>query len=220
MSITNEELRAILFDLDGTLVDSEEGITSSILHALWRAGQETPSAAELRSCIGPPLAVSLARLLPQLSSEQLTAVLRDYREHFASKGFSQCRPYAEIPKTLSVLRDRGYVCVVTTGKIFNFARMTLEHCNLSSFFNDVFAADDRASNKKEVVARAVSTLGLGPTRGLLVGDRIDDIEAAHASGIRCIAVSYGFGSMEELMWGDAIAATPHDIPALLEQLLP
>lgn len=189
----------MLFDLDGTLTDPAEGITRSIVHALERMQAPVPSAALLRTWIGPPLRDTFAAHLH--SQERAEHALTLYRERFAEVGIYENVLYPGIPALLARLRARGCRLFLATAKPLPFAQRILEHFALAPFFDGVAGAtlDGSISTKAEVLAALLPQLGADERAAcVMVGDRDQDVQAAHAHDLPCLAVSYGYGSVEEL----------------------
>ncbi len=187
----------ILFDLDGTLTRSEEGITRSALYACERMGLAGHTAQEFRRFIGPPLLDSFRTVLGMSEAEAAQAVAF-YRERFSAVGWKENEVYAGIPALLRSLKKNGARIAIATGKPVEFARRIAEHFGLAPVLDAVIGprpGDERA-DKSEIVARAARELGGVP---VMVGDRRFDIEGARACGVPAIGVLYGYGSEEELL---------------------
>lgn len=193
-------MRALLFDLDGTLTDSKPGITRGIQQALRRRGLPVPDAEALEPCIGPPLERSFRELLG-LSPDDARQALADYREYFDAQGWRENSVYAGIPELLAELSARGVRLVLATAKPTVFAERILGHFGLARHFESVVAShlDGSRVDKEELIADALSALG-GVPRGAVahIGDRSHDVVGARANGIASIAVAYGYGTRAEL----------------------
>ena len=205
----------ILFDLDGTLTDPKEGITKSVQYALARMGITVTDRDTLIPFIGPPLLHSF-RQCYQMDDEQAAAAVRYYREYFSQTGLYENAVFAGIPSLLQRLRDQNRTLVVATSKPTVFSVTILKHFGLIGYFKEIVGSnlDGTRTEKHEVIAYALSLLGeVNPHRTIMVGDRKHDILGAKMNGIPCIAVAYGYGTMDELT-----AAAPEFLAATVEEL--
>jgi phosphoglycolate phosphatase len=208
----------VIFDLDGTVWDSAEGIVGSLEHTFASLGLPVPGRAELSANLGPPLQVMLAELgVPDELNE--VATLR-YRERYVAWGAYQAQLYRGVVDLLDQLADRGHRLATATSKGEGPTRQMLEHFGLLGRFDVVGAAtmDRSATSKSEVLARTLHGLGdPDPATCRMVGDRHYDVTGARAHGIDAIGVLWGYGSAEELAGAGAahLVAHPGEIPALL-----
>ncbi|MBP1467862.1 HAD hydrolase-like protein [Candidatus Chloroploca sp. M-50] len=196
---------ALLFDLDGTLTDPYEGITRTFGHTLNTLGKPLPDAETLRSWIGPPLRASLRAYLGDdtLAEEAVTI----YRERYLSIGMYENQLYEGIPELLAELQASGIRLYVATSKFIIPAQGILDHFGLTRFFVAIIGStpDDRIGTKAEVIGAVLDLLS--PTErsaSLMIGDTVYDIEGARAHSLPCIAVTYGYGTLDELT-----EANPH-----------
>jgi phosphoglycolate phosphatase len=203
-------VRAILFDLDGTLTDPREGITRCIAHALERMGVEPPPPDSLTFAIGPPLRASLARLLGTGSREAVEQALAHYRERFADVGLYENAPYEGIDEALAALRDAGLALYVATSKPRVYAERIVAHFDLHAHFEAVHGCelDGTREDKRELLAHLFPSHGLDPGRAVMVGDRGVDMAAARHHGARAVGALWGYGSREELLAAGAQALLP------------
>jgi len=184
---------AVLFDLDGVLVDSRAAITSCIKHALDTQGlpEQTPDALE--RCIGPPLTLAFAELTghPQ-DSELVLACLASYRARYAEASLRETTVFPGIPEVLAPLSAEHRLAVATS-KPLAFAEPLLTALDLSDELDHVAAPDlDAHREDKETTIRSALSV-LGAPRAVMVGDRSFDIIGAHACDIPAIGVSWGIG---------------------------
>lgn len=196
----------ILFDLDGTITNSEEGIIKSIRYALEGFGIHEADPAVLRRFIGPPLHDSFAEYYGMSEADAWAALLR-YREYYEPVGIFECRVYNGVEEALRELKEAGYYIGLASSKPEEMCRRILEHFGLIAYFDEVVGAtqDKRISTKVQVLKEWLRRSGAEPGQAVLVGDtRFDALGAAEA-GIACIGVTYGFGTREELAAGGAAA---------------
>ncbi|GAA1363569.1 HAD family hydrolase [Arthrobacter rhombi] len=203
--------RAVLLDLDGTLVDPAGGITGGILHALLANGIAHPGEEHLASLVGPPLASGLMTI-PGMTEALLPQVIADYREQYAAHGMAASRVYPGIEDLLATLRADGRILAVATSKPEPLARQLLAAKGLDGYFDtihgsapDEVSAPTRTSGKPHIVAAALEATGQGPEATIMVGDRLHDIEGARANGLAAVGVSWGFAAAGELEAAGAVA---------------
>ena len=201
----------VLLDLDGTLIDSGEGVVASSREGFRGAGLQAPDDEVLRSFIGPPIHDSARRV--GVPTELHDAVVGGYQRAFADRGNLMARVFDEVPEALAQLRAAGARLVVATAKPHTFAVPVLEHLGLAGRVDGVFGApDDESDTKGQIIARALASLAPG-TRAVMVGDREHDVEGARQNGLDCVGVLWGFGNRAELERAGARAVV--DSPAAL-----
>ncbi len=202
---------SLLFDLDGTLADNQQGILNSIRHALDAMGQPTPTAAALRGVVGPPLRQTFARLLPTAELTQVELAVSHYRERYRELGWAENALYPGIAQALAALAGTGHVLFVCTSKPRPFAVRILEHFGLASFFRGIYGPelDGRFDHKDQLLGHLLGVEGLDPKTCLMIGDREHDALAARAHGVAALGVLYGFGSAAELQAAGVMALVSH-----------
>ena len=208
-------MRAVIFDLDGTLTKSDEGIFKSICHAAERVGIAPPPESDRFRFIGPPLLWSFRELLG-MDEEQANRALTAYRERYWTVGLFENGVYPGIRNLLRMLKRRGDWLAVATGKPEDPSRRILEHFGLLRCFDRVVGPGyGEASAEKVDLIRAAL-----PDRwdeAVMVGDRRFDIEGARAAGIASVGAGYGYGTEDELRAAgcDRYAATVADLIGIL-----
>ena len=208
----------VIFDLDGTVWDSEPGILACMAHALDGVGHDITTAGDLRSHIGPPLATMLANL--GVPEPQLDEAFRLYRERYLSAGVFEASLYDGVIELLAELEDGGHTLATATSKGSDPTMTMLEHFGLTDRFAVIGAAsmDDSCSTKAQVLGRTLAELGQpDPGACVLVGDRDLDVLGAAGHGVDCIGAAWGFGGAAELAAAGAgqVAATPADVAAIV-----
>ena len=193
-------LSDLLFDLDGTLTDPKPGITRCIQHALSTLGMEPPHADALEWCIGPPLARSFSRLLGQDDPDRVQQAVLVYRARFAEVGLYENRVYDGIPHMLQSLKERGFRLFLATSKPRVFAQQIVEHFALSQFFEQIFGSElnGQLTDKPSLVRHILDQTGAPPEKTMIIGDRKYDLLGGQANAVHTAAVTYGYGSEEEL----------------------
>ena len=189
----------ILFDLDGTIVNSEEGITSSVAQTLEEFGiKEKPE--NLKCFIGPPLSRSFS-MFYGFSAEQTEKAISVYRKYYSQKGIYLNRVYDGIETLLKKLKNEGKTIMLATSKYELFANQILSHIGLAKYFDLIAGslADSSRSEKKEVIEHILETMPIKDlSQTVMIGDRKHDIIGANETGLDSIGVLYGFGNKEEL----------------------
>lgn len=192
-------MQLVLFDLDGTLIDSEVGITRSMEHALREVGAEVPNAEVLRSWIGPPLQASFPGVLGN-DERRVDRAVAHYLERFRQVGWREHSIYPGMAELVAGLALRGARLAVVTSKIIEQARRIVDHLPFGHCFDAVYGPEPgtRTCEKAALVARAVREFGIDARCTTMIGDRRFDIEGARANAVRSIGVLWGFGDREEL----------------------
>lgn len=208
-----------LFDLDGTLIDSERGIVACVRHALERLRVAVPAAEELRRWIGPPLRHSFAPLLGH-DAARIEAAVGHYHERFDLHGWREHTVYPGVEALVGRLQDAGHQLAIVTGKPRHHAAPILAQLPFGQAFLRLYGPDpaSAASEKAGMIAAAMADFDATAYETVMIGDRHFDIEGAVANHVRGIGVLWGFGSRAELekAGAAALAATPEELGALLE----
>ncbi len=208
-------IKNILFDLDGTLIDSQEGITGSIQFALQTLGVTPPSSEELRWCIGPPLRDSFPKLLNTIDLNKIEQALALYRSRYFEIGLYNNKIYDGVESMLKKLKTAQYRLFVATSKMEVFMTEILDFLKLSDYFDAMYGAtiDGARKSKTEILEYLLAEQKLELTQTVMVGDREYDIKAAQENNIRSIGVTYGYGTLKELKEANpnSICKTPLEI---------
>ncbi|HEM3868158.1 TPA: HAD family hydrolase [Streptococcus suis] len=210
--------QTILFDLDGTLTDSGQGILNSVAYALEKMGIEEPDAANLNRFIGPPLYESFSRFY-QLSPEDTQSAVDAFRVYFKEKGMFENQLYPGIIPLLEELRTAGKTLVIATSKPEIFAKQILEHFGIAHYFDVIAGAslDSSRISKADVIGYAINQLEAFPKHAVMIGDREHDIEGARMHQLPAIGVLYGYGNKQEFEKAGAtmIVETVQDLKRVL-----
>ena len=209
---------AIIFDLDGTLTDSGEGITKSVKPALEHFGIRVESLDDLRFFVGPPLRDSFIQC--GVPEDQVEEAIRIYRQRYIPIGLFENYPYPGIREMLNTLRTQGYRLFVATSKPENMAWAVLDKFELSQYFEEICGAtmDKSRDSKSAVIAYLLDKIGT-ETHAVMVGDTAFDVIGAKAHGIPTIGVSWGYGSVTEMEESGAVAIadTVEELLALVQK---
>lgn len=191
-------MATLLFDLDGTLIDSAVGITRCMAYAFERIDEPVPDAATLRSWIGPSLRVSFAPLLKD--EARVEKAVAHYLERFETHGWAEHEVYDGIPEAVEALHAAGHRLAVVTAKNEPHARKIIASLRFGHRFVDIVGAtlDGRLSHKPELIGEALRRLGVDAGACTMIGDRRMDMEGAAHHGMRGVGVLWGFGDRDEL----------------------
>ncbi|WP_158752659.1 HAD hydrolase-like protein [Dyella sp. S184] len=207
-----------LFDLDGTLIDSEHGIIACVKHALAKLDVPAPPQEELRGWIGPPLRHSFAPLLDH-DPVRIEAAVDHYHERFHTDGWREHDIYPGIESLIERLLVVGHQLAVVTSKPQRHAAPIIAHLPFCDAFLRLYGPDPNSahSEKASMIAAALADFGARPEDTVMIGDRRFDIEGALANHVRGIGVLWGFGSRAELeqAGASAVATTPDELAGLL-----
>lgn len=190
---------SLLFDLDGTLTDSKDGIINSVIYSLRKLGIYNISQETLISFIGPPLRESFTKSLG-LSHADSELAVQYYREYYMDKGMYENSVYEGIPELLNFCKKNNISLYVATAKPEHYAGKIIQHFNLDSYFYDICGCtlDATRDNKTAVIGYVLQKHGLYADNTIMIGDREHDIHGAHSHNVRSIAVGYGYGTRKEL----------------------
>lgn len=219
-------IRSIVFDLDGTLVDSADDILDSVVAAYRDAGfaEHSPGVID-RSIIGPPLAEMVRRLTPAFSEEEVVRVVAAFRVRYDQSAYPKTLPYEGVRETLRELAGRGVRLLVVTNKPSRPARRILERSDLDRVISEVMTPDTASASsgtKAAMLGCLAQRSGLQQESTLVVGDMPQDIEAAHENGLLAAAVLYGYGRPDDLRRAGPEMTLPRisDLPARVFAVAP
>lgn len=207
----------IIFDLDGTLTDSAEGVIRSAQHMQEKMGISKWANEDLKFIVGPPLIKTFTEDF-QMNQEDAQRALGFFRERYATVGLFENKVYDGIPEMLEELKKKGKCLVVATSKKEETAVRILKHFEIDGYF-DIIGGDNREigrDTKAKVIEYVLESLGAKKEDAIMVGDRKFDVEGAHLVGIPCIAVEFGYGDRAEFeaYGADYIAETPKAVEEL------
>ena len=212
-------MTVVLLDLDGTLSDSKPGISASFRYTVGHLGHDPDTAGDLTWAVGPPIAVSMRRLLEQYGDDRVDQAVGIYRARYSEVGIYDCAVYPSILGMLDALRAGGATMYVATSKRRDFADRVIDHLSLRSYVRGVYGAlpGGGLDEKQDLLAHILSVEGVAAADAVMVGDRMHDMHAARHNDIRPIGVSWGYGGMDELLaaGADAVAAEPADVVRLV-----
>lgn len=199
--------KAILFDLDGTLTESGEGITKCVQYALEKLGKPEENLKKLEVFIGPPLMEQFMKYAG-LDEETAVKAVKYYRERYSNVGIFENKPYPGVENMLQELKRKKYILAVASSKPEDYVKQILDHFHLTEYFDEIVGSEMNGArtNKTEVIEEALERIGMKKHREqvVMVGDKEHDVLGAREAGLYCVAVSYGYGTTEELKEADPL----------------
>lgn len=187
-----------LFDLDGTITDSKQGIINSIQFALKKFDIDEKNIEKLENFIGPPLTESFQKYY-NMSKEESFRAVDFYREYFANKGIYENQVYAGIEQVFIKLKRLNKSLIVATSKPEVFAKKIIKYFNFDKYFDLIAGStlDGSISEKHDVINYALSNIQIPKEAIVMIGDRKHDILGAYKNNLDSVAVGYGYGSIAE-----------------------
>lgn len=188
----------ILFDFDGTICDTAEGITKCMQYGLSKMGIEA-ELNDLMCFAGPPL-LDMLKQVYAMSDEDAEKTLTFYRERYAPIGWTECRPFDGMPELIKKLKAAGKTVAIATSKPRMFTENILKKFNMYEDFDLVCGSefDGTRSKKWEVIEYVLESFGITPEQAIMVGDRKYDFIGAAKCGVKCIGVRFGYAEEGEL----------------------
>ena len=213
-----QTITTVLFDFDGTVFDTVEGITKSIQYALRKHGRDA-ALEELRCFAGPPLVDKFMEVYG-VTREEAEQLVTDFRERYVPIGVYESSPFPGIRELLEALRAAGKKVAVATSKPQPLAELLLERAGLRELFDGVVGSGGGVNNdaKWQIVTKAMKLCGAKPENCVLVGDTKYDVEGARKCGIPCIGVRWGYAAEGELEAAGAltVAETVEEVKAMIK----
>ena len=208
----------VFLDLDGTMTDAGPGITKSIAYALEQMGETAPPLKNLEKFVGP----ALQETFPQLGVTDVDTALGFYRERYTDVGLFENSVYDGVHKMMDDLKAQGFRLAMATAKPLVYAKRITDHFDLAPKMAQQFGSElgGWLTNKKDLLAHALSETGADPTASFMLGDRSHDAIGARHNGITPIGALWGYGSRNELNEAGcaAICVAPADVPKTVENL--
>lgn len=194
-----KKYKNILFDLDGTLVDTGEGIINSVYYCIKEKGLREVSLNEAKLFIGPPLIESFMNVF-NMDLETAVDCAKVFRIYYSKKGKYECALYPGVRDILKELKENGFSLYVATSKPTIFAKEIMIHFDLVSLFEDIAGSniDNSLSKKDEIINYLINNHALDKKETIMIGDKANDVVGARKAGIDSIGVLYGYGSFDEI----------------------
>ena len=208
------KFESVIFDLDGTIVNSGEGIVKSVSYALEKMGIVDFDESENYRFIGPPLIESFMKFY-SMTGEEARCAVECFRERYNVLGVHECSVYPGVRELLLELKKQGVKLYIGSSKPEKYIRQILENEKLAYLFDYISGAtlDGSIETKEQVLTQLFENATVNKSTAVMVGDRFHDIEGAHALGLQCISVLYGFGNEAEFVayGADYIAPSAEDV---------
>jgi phosphoglycolate phosphatase len=214
-----KDYKHILFDFDGTVVDTSPGVIKSAIYTLDSFGIKVDNPqVSLRKILGPPLSYTFNEFFG-LEGDDLARAIIKFREYYTEKGLYDCSPYDGIDELFKLLKTHGKHIILATSKPALFAGRLLEHFNLKHYFDFISGPelDGTRSEKPEVIKYAIEQCSIDVSEAIMIGDRFYDIQGAASFGMDSIGVLYGFGEEKEFEGSVATAKDASELGRLLIQ---
>ncbi len=215
-----DKLELIVFDWDGTLMDSAARIVACMRAAFTDIGAEPPSPAEVREVIGLGLEEALLALWPEVDVAQRLQVIQRYRAHFLGPTVTPSPLFPGVDEVLNALHQQGLLLAIATGKSRAGLERALDESGLRSLFHATRCADEtRSKPHPQMLMELLDELGQSPHQALVVGDTLYDIEMAQNASVAAVGVSYGVHEPQRLLAAGARVCLDRidALPAWLEQ---
>lgn len=213
--------KLLIFDLDGTLLDTSEGILFCYKKAAETVGLEENSVDNKSIVIGGPLSDGFKKLYKVQSEQQLDDVIRVYRELYKDYGTTMYKPYDNIKDILKALKEKGYILAVATLKLEEYAIKMLSSISFDGYFTVIKGWNGgKVCSKSDILNSVISEIKADKAEALLVGDSEYDRKGAENAGVDFVGVSYGFGYKPSDMnnYSFDILKTPSEILYIVDKL--
>ena len=211
----------LIFDFDGTVVDTGEGILKSLQFAFEDQGDPVPDLSELRKFIGPPIYYSFTAFYG-VPEARVADYIKSYRARYRREGVFECVPYPGMTETLQTLRARGVKLGIASSKPESLIYDVMRHLGITDLLDAVTGTafdDSRHASKTDLIESTMEKLGAKDKRRvLMVGDRLYDLDGAAGAGVDSCGVLFGYGSEAEFRAHNAthvVAAPPALLPLAL-----
>ena len=202
-------ISAIFFDLDGTLVDSSIGIHNAFSSTFKKLGAPCPDTKTIRSFMGPPLESSFDTCLPK---EKISEAVQTYRSYYKEKGVYEAQLFPQIVDLLEKLSS-NYPLYITTTKNTPTAQEMTTNLGIHHFFEGIYGSSPETPHKADVIRHTLKTHQLAPEQVIIIGDTKFDMIGAQETGLKKLAVTWGFGENADLLiyQPDFIAHDPLEV---------
>ena len=200
-----KDYKYIFFDVDGTLINSKEGITKGVQFALEKFDIIVEDLSKLECFIGPPLRDSFMKYY-QFNENDAEIAVKKYREYYSQYGINENKLYNGVLDVLKKLKKQNKSLVIATSKPTTFTEKILKNYDIDKYFDFISGAtlDKNRNNKKDIIEFAINKLNIeSKNECIMIGDRKHDIRGANINQIDSIGVLYGYGNLKELKCEDA-----------------
>lgn len=187
----------VVFDVDGTLLDTAEGVLSSVVYTMRAFDLPVPELDVLRTFIGPPIQVSFARMYG-LNEAQTQACANTFRRRYSESDLTKAVPYSGMHELFAAMVKAGITPAIATYKRQDYAEAIVRHFGFDAYTNIIYGADNENKlKKKDIIELCLRQHDMTPDRALMIGDSDNDAIGAHDIGMDFLGVTYGFGFRSE-----------------------
>ena len=210
------EFDFVIFDFDGTVVDTGEGIIKSLQYSFEQMGRKIPDMSDLKKFIGLPVYYSYTHFYG-VSEDEVEAYIKTYRERYKLKGIYECALYDGMVELLKELKSRGVKLGIASSKPEHLIYSVADYLKITELFDAIAGVksdNSRHSSKKDIILEAMEMLGADKKeKVLMVGDRCFDIDGAAGAEVKSCGALWGYGNKEEFLEhkADFIAENPADV---------
>lgn len=210
----------VIFDFDGTVADTGEGILKSLQHSFTAMGDPAPDLSDLKKFIGPPVYYSYTNFYG-ISEEKVDLYIKKYRERYREKGIYESKVYDGFKDMLIALKEKNIKVGIASSKPVNLIYSVADYLGITDMFDVIVGVksdNSKHSTKAGLISEAMDELGAeDKSKVLMVGDRLFDIDGAHEAGLKCCAALWGYGNREEFEEHSAefIIKEPKDVLSLV-----
>ncbi len=212
--------RLILFDLDGTLVDSRRGIEHSLRLTLAAHNIHVPAEVDLRWCIGSSLWAIFEHFLQTTDRHRLEGAVAMYRHIYRDGPMFEYTVYDGVIEALHTLSAYGVRQVIATAKVHEYAREVIGTSPINNYISHVYGSELDGTNveKRDLIRHILHEEQVTPDQVLMIGDRHHDVDGACANGVAAIAAAYGYGHVAEWSRAAAIINSPRELVSTIRSL--
>lgn len=210
----------LIFDFDGTVADTGEGILKSLQYSFVAMGDPEPELSDLKKFIGPPVFYSYTHFYG-ISEDRVDLYVKKYRERYREKGIYESKVYDGLKNLLVSLKEKNIKVGIASSKPENLIYSVSDYLGITDMFDVIVGVksdNSKHSTKAGLIAQAMQELGAqDKNKVLMVGDRLFDIDGAHEAGVKCCGALWGYGDEEEFKEhnADFIVRLPEEIEKIV-----
>ncbi len=210
----------VIFDFDGTVADTGEGILKSLQYSFTAMGDPAPDLSDLKKFIGPPVYYSYTHFYG-ISDDRVDLYIKKYRERYREKGIYESKVYPGLKEIIVSLKEKNIKVGIASSKPENLIYSVANYLGITDLFDAIVGVksdNSKHSTKAGLISQVIDDLGAkDKNKVLMVGDRLFDIDGAHEVGVKCCGALWGYGNKEEFEEhnADFIVERPKDISNLI-----